>query len=77
VLVPVVFALTRWAWALGVPLGVSEGFFREGQAIALVSVILTAAGLMFVREALAGTFTIGDTVGTFDENWAVLGPELL
>jgi hypothetical protein len=129
VCVPVLFALTRWAWALGVPLGIDAGFFREGQTSglwwrgaalatlavggafltlglirgwgdvfprwlpvlagkrvppalaivpgALVAVIVTAAGLMFVRQALTGTFTIGETIGRFRENWAVLGPELL
>ncbi|HJU66047.1 MAG TPA: hypothetical protein VJ596_10240 [Gemmatimonadaceae bacterium] len=30
VLVPVIYAITRWAWALGFPLGISEEFFREG-----------------------------------------------
>lgn len=30
VTVPVVYALTRWAWALGIPLGVSEDFLRQG-----------------------------------------------
>lgn len=35
VFVPVVYALTRWAWALGFPLGITEQFFREGQAIGL------------------------------------------
>lgn len=32
VAVPVVYAATRWAWALGIPLGVSDAFLREGQA---------------------------------------------
>jgi hypothetical protein len=32
VAVPLVFAITRWAWALGIPLGISKAFFDEGQA---------------------------------------------
>lgn len=31
VAIPVLYAATRWAWALGIPLGISEEFFREGQ----------------------------------------------
>ncbi|MGH2446432.1 MAG: hypothetical protein ACRDGD_10420 [Candidatus Limnocylindria bacterium] len=33
--VPVLYAVTRWAWALGIPLGISEEFLREGQEIGL------------------------------------------
>ena len=29
--VPVVYALTRYAWALGIPLGMSEEYWRQGQ----------------------------------------------
>ncbi len=35
VLVPLLYAATRWAWALGIPLGISDELFREGQAIGL------------------------------------------
>lgn len=35
VAVPLLFAATRWAWALGIPLGISEEFFREGQTSGL------------------------------------------
>lgn len=35
VIVPVLYAVTRWAWALGIPLGISEEFLREGQEIGL------------------------------------------
>ena len=35
VLIPLFYAATRWAWALGIPLGISEEFLREGQAIGL------------------------------------------
>jgi hypothetical protein len=128
VAVPVFYAATRWAWALGFPLGISEELLREGQetgafwggaalatvavggallqfglvqrwgevfprwvpvlsgrrvppALAivpasLVAVIVTNAGLMFVRLMLLGTLF---EVFTFlDEgDWAALAPELL
>jgi hypothetical protein len=35
VLVPLPYAAIRWAWALGIPLGISEEFLREGQEIGL------------------------------------------
>ena len=130
VVVPVLYAVTRWAWALGVPLGISEEFLREGQEIGLwwagaglatiavggalltlglvqrwgevfprwvpylrgrrvpiplavvpasvVSVLVTAAGLMFVRLTLTGGLDeiLGDGV-LGGENWATLAPELL
>jgi hypothetical protein len=46
---PLLFAATRWAWALGIPLGLSEDFFREGQESGLWRVggalaTITAAG---------------------------------
>jgi hypothetical protein len=128
IVIPLLYAATRWAWALGIPFGISEEFFREGQAVglwwagaglatvavggalltlglvqrwgevfprwipvlagrrvppalaivpaSLVSILVTTAGLMFVRLTLFGT--IG---GVFpfvdDENWAALAPELL
>lgn len=135
VIVPVLYAATRWAWALGIPLGLSEEFLRRGQEMglwwagaalatiavggaaltlglvrgwgevfprwipflggrrvpvwfavvpaSLVSVLVTAAGLMFVRLTLAGT--LGDSFNFFGdgemalggENWAALAPELL
>jgi hypothetical protein len=31
VIVPMIYAVTRWAWALGFPLGISEEFLRKGQ----------------------------------------------
>ncbi|HEX6630173.1 MAG TPA: hypothetical protein VF048_03740 [Gemmatimonadaceae bacterium] len=129
VAVPVLYALTRWTWALGIPLGLSGEFYREGQAVGLwwigaalatlalvgaaltlglvrpwgervprrvpflggrrvpralvvvpavaVAVVVTSAGLMFLRMGLAGTFRIGDHVIRLDENWAALAPELL
>ena len=46
----------------------------------LVSVMVTASGLMFVRLALTGTLSAifgGGTLAFSAENWAVLAPELL
>ena len=130
VIVPVLYAITRWAWALGIPLGISDEFLREGQKIglwwagaalatiavggavltlglvsrwgevfprwipliggkrvpiwlavvpaSLVSVLVTTAGLMFVRLTLTGELgaILGEGV-LGGENWATLAPELL
>jgi hypothetical protein len=115
---------------LGIPLGISEDFLREGQAdgawwvgaalgavavsgailtlgliqrwgeifprwlpflggkrvppalaivpAALVSILVTTAGLMFVRLTLLGGFSLGDgIVLTLGEDWAAIAPELL
>jgi hypothetical protein len=35
VVIPVIYALTRFTWAVGIPLGITAKFFREGQAIGL------------------------------------------
>jgi hypothetical protein len=129
VIVPVLYAVTRFAWALGIPLGISEEFLREGQATglwwagaalaaiavggailtlgltqrwgevfprwipfvagkrvpiwlavipaSLVSVMVTEAGLMFVRLTFFGTFRLGERSLTLDENWAAIAPELV
>jgi hypothetical protein len=42
-----------------------------------MSIVVTSAGLMFVRAAIAGTFRLGDNPVTLGENWAALFPELL
>jgi hypothetical protein len=130
VIIPVMYAATRWAWALGIPLGISEEFLREGQEVglwwagaalatlaaggailtlgfvrrwgevfpgwipflgggrvpiwfavvpaSLVSVLVTAAGLMFVRLTLTGGLgaILGEGV-LGGQNWAALAPELL
>jgi hypothetical protein len=125
VVIPLLYAATRWAWALGIPLGISEEFLREGQEsglwiagaslaslgiggailtlglvqrwgevfprwiprlrgrpvppkaaiipATLVSVLVTAAGIMYVRLAVAGFFN--DIFGP--ESWAAIAPELL
>ncbi|MCE7984420.1 MAG: hypothetical protein DYG89_24875 [Caldilinea sp. CFX5] len=131
VLIPVLYAATRWAWALGIPLGVSPEFLQAGQeegmwlagaalgtvavggalltlgliqpwgerfprwwpwlggkrvpiALAVipasfVAILVTTAGLMFVRLVIAGN--VGVVVPALDinlgENWATLAPELL
>jgi len=130
VIIPILYAATRWAWALGIPLGISEEFLREGQEIglwwagaalatlavggavltlglvrrwgevfprwiplaggkrvppalaivpaSLVSVLVTAAGLMFVRLTLTGGLDAILGEGALGaQNWAALGPELL
>jgi hypothetical protein len=34
-IIPILYALTRYTWALGIPVGISEEFLREGEAIGL------------------------------------------
>jgi hypothetical protein len=127
--VPAVYAATRWAWALGLPLGITERFYREGRDVGLwrmgaalatlacagslltlglvqrwgevvprrvplvggravpaalaivpgaaVSILVTAAGLMFVRAAISGSFAIGGHPITLRQNFGALAPELL
>lgn len=43
----------------------------------LISVLVTAAGLMFVRLMLFGSFRVGGISLKLDENWAAIAPELL
>ncbi|MHB1134084.1 MAG: hypothetical protein ACYC4L_17080 [Chloroflexota bacterium] len=43
--VPLVYALTRYAWLLGIPLGITEDYLREGQA---TSMWVAGAGLATV-----------------------------
>jgi hypothetical protein len=108
--IPLIYAMTRWAWALGIPLGITEELLRDGLAsgmwlagaalatlsvagafltlgliqpwgatfpkwipyfrgravplplavipATLVSVLIISAGLMFIRLALTGVFTV-------------------
>lgn len=129
VAIPVLYAVTRWTWALGYPLGITETFFRDGQAVGLwwmgaalgtlalvaavltlalirpwgerfprllpnlagrrvppllvivpaciAAVIITSAGLMFVRLSVSGTLVIGSHEITLSDNWGALAPELL
>jgi hypothetical protein len=53
VAVPLLYAATRWAWALGIPLGISEEFYREGQE----------TGLWWAGAAL-GTLAVGGALLT-------------
>lgn len=127
IVVPILYAAVRWTWALGIPVGVDEEFFREGQESGLwrvggvlgtlavggalltlglaqrwgevfprwvpwlagrrvpvtlatvpamlVAVLVTGAGLMFIRLTATGYFegTVFDRAGL----WATVGPELL
>lgn len=127
--IPIVYAITRISWALGIPLGISEDFLREGQEVGLwqfgaalaamgligalltfglirpwgeafprwmpfiggrrvpvalavvpaglVALLVTIAGLMFVRLTLTGGLELGDTPLGLGENWAAIAPELL
>jgi hypothetical protein len=125
-IVPLIYAATRWAWALGIPLGLDAHLLQTAQTVGggacagavlgsvaicgavltlgliqpwgeifprwlpfiggrpvppmlaivpatVVSILVTAAGLMFWRRTLLGTgaFTLSDG------NWAALAPELL
>lgn len=55
VIIPLVYAATRLAWALGIPLGLTEEFFRQGQAEGLF-----AAGAALATVAIAGSaLTLG------------------
>ncbi len=54
VAVPLVYCATRWAWALGVPLGVSEEFLAEGEdGLWLAGAYLATFG------AFGGVLTLG------------------
>src|SRR5215216_2088367 len=65
VIIPVIYAVTRWAWALGFPLGISEEFFREGQEV----------GLWWAGAALA-TLAVGGAVLTLGlvQRWGEVFP---
>ena len=69
VAVPLVFAVTRWAWALGIPLGISEAFFREGQESGLWRV----GGALATVAAGGAALTLGLTQrwGEVFPGWAV------
>ena len=55
VAVPVLYAVTRYAWALGIPLGISDEFLREGQEIGMWN-----AGLFLATFGLVGAvLTLG------------------
>ncbi len=52
VLVPLVYAATRWLWAAGIPLGLTESFYREGLAAGLWRVGAALATLAFAGSLL-------------------------
>lgn len=55
VVVPLLYAATRLAWAAGIPLGITETFLRNGQAIGMWK-----AGAALAAVAIAGAWlTIG------------------
>ena len=54
VIIPVLYAVTRWAWALGLLLGISEEFLREGQEV----------GLWWAGAALATPLAVGGAIRT-------------
>jgi hypothetical protein len=51
-LVPVIYAVTRYAWALGIPLGMSEKYLRLGQANGIWKTGLFLATFGLVGAAL-------------------------
>ncbi len=65
VIIPVLYAVTRWAWALGFPLGISEKFLREGQEV----------GLWWAGAALA-TLAVGGAILTLGlvQRWGEVFP---
>jgi hypothetical protein len=65
VIIPVIYAVTRWAWALGFPLGISEEFLREGQEV----------GLWWAGAALA-TLAVGGAILTLGlvQRWGEVFP---
>jgi hypothetical protein len=53
--VPIFYAVTRYAWALGIPLGISEEFLRRGQELGMWT-----AGLSMANFGLLGAvLTLG------------------
>ncbi len=57
VAIPMVYALTRYAWALGIPLGIDEDLFREQQAVGLWAIGAALASL----SVIGGLLTLGLT----------------
>ncbi|WP_040422945.1 hypothetical protein [Actinopolymorpha alba] len=68
VVVPLIYAATRWAWALGIPLGISEEFYQEGKA----------EGMWWAGAALA-TLGIGGAILTLGlvQRWGEVYPRWL
>jgi hypothetical protein len=53
--VPVIYALTRYAWALGIPLGISEASLRSGQE----SGLWTSGLFLATFGVVGGVLTLG------------------
>ena len=68
VVIPLVYAATRWAWALGIPLGVTDEFLREG-----------AGNGMWLAGAALGTIAVGGALLTtgLTLRWGERFPEWL
>jgi hypothetical protein len=62
--VPVLYAATRWAWALGIPLGVTDEFLREE---ARDSPDIWLAGALLATVAVAGALLTLGLVRRFGE----------
>ncbi|MGW6499020.1 hypothetical protein [Nonomuraea angiospora] len=128
VAVPLVYCLTRWAWALGIPLGVSPEFLAQGEdglwlagaylatfgafggvltlgltqrwgeifprwipglrgrrvppllaviPAGFVSIVVTVAGLTYIRQTIAGRFTLDEWGAWLPECfWPIWGAAL-
>jgi hypothetical protein len=65
VIIPLLYAATRWAWALGLPLGISDELYQEGRA----------TGLWWAGAAL-GMVAIGGAVLTLGliQRWGEIFP---
>lgn len=68
VVIPLLYAATRYAWALGIPLGISEETLRSGQESGLWAV---GAGLATLAVAGAG-LTLG-----LSQRWGEVAPRWL
>ncbi len=55
VAIPMVYALTRYAWALGIPLGIDEDLFQQQQAVGLWAIGAALASL----AVAGGLLTLG------------------
>lgn len=55
VAIPVVYALTRWSWALGFSFGIDPDFYRSGSAIGL----WTAGALLGALAIMGALITLG------------------
>jgi hypothetical protein len=66
VFIPLIYATTRWAWAFGIPLGITEELLREGQA----------SGMWLGGAALA-TVSVGGAILTLGltQPWGEVFPK--